>query len=182
MRNFLELSKKRKTIYEFSQKPVSDSRLKKILEAGRWAPTPLNSQPYNFIIVKNTTTIRETVKASYYGFFHTPPKALVVIALSTSIASTERHRGMLKGKLGAYESLMSAAMPALMMSLEAEDLGLGSCILSLDEKRLPKALGIRKGTLAPLAVGIGYAEKGSDSLGQTHIRKPLSEIVKKERL
>lgn len=182
MKNFLELAKRRKTTYIYSKKAVLGSLLKKILDVGRWAPTPLNSQPYNFIIVKNRKTISDVINASYYGLFHNLPPLLVVIALSKEIASSEPHRGMVKGKLGAYESIMSAAMPALMMSLEAEDLGISSCILSLDEGHLPKELGIKNGAFAPLALGLGYAEKDECSSGQTHIRKPLSQIVRKERL
>ena len=48
-KDFLSLSKSRRTTYEFSDKSVKDKDLNKILEAARWAPSCANSQPWKFI-------------------------------------------------------------------------------------------------------------------------------------
>ncbi|VVB99595.1 malonic semialdehyde reductase RutE [uncultured archaeon] len=178
MMSFLELAKRRRTTYEFSPKAVPPSLLSKLLEAARWAPSPLNSQPYSFIVVKSKAAIKGIVDAAYYGNFHTYPSAIIVIALLPEKASEKSHRGMVGGKLGAAESSMSISMPALMMELEAADIGLGACILSLDEKKLPK-IGLKKGERALLAVGIGYSRPGTSTTGMHHRRKPLSELVRK---
>lgn len=181
MKSFLDLAKKRKTTYEFSKQQVPEAALKKILEAGRWSPSFRNLQPWYFIVVKRPETIREIVRTAYYGVFHTSPPILVVIALSKEASGEKRHRGVLKGEIGHDEAMMSIAMPALMMALEAEELGVDSCKLSLDERKLPASLNLR-GRRAPIALGLGYPEIGTTSAGMMHQRKPLSEIVKKERL
>ena len=37
--DFMDISKMRVTVRKFSQKPVEDEKIEKILEAGRWSPT-----------------------------------------------------------------------------------------------------------------------------------------------
>ncbi|MFA6213957.1 MAG: nitroreductase family protein [Candidatus Micrarchaeia archaeon] len=181
MESFLGLAKRRKITYEFSEKPVPETAIRKILEAGRWAPSAHNAQPWRFIVVKNPETIRGIVRAAYYGNFHTLPSVAVLISLTGEASGGKNHRGMVKGEIGNDEAMMTAAMPALMMILEAEDIGIGSCLLSLDEKKLGRMLNLGSNR-APIAVGLGHDEKGSTSAGIMHRRKPLSELVKKERL
>ncbi|MCX8175556.1 MAG: nitroreductase family protein [Candidatus Micrarchaeota archaeon] len=182
MKSFLQLALKRRTTYEFSRKKVPAEIIRKVLEAGRWAPSVMNSQPWQFIVVRDEKTIREIMRASYYGLFHTAPNAIIIVALLPSMVSDKLHRGMINGKLGRDESLLCASMPILMMDLACADMGIGSCILSLDETRLPKSLGIAKGQRAPLGLGMGYEERGARETGQTHCRKPLAELLKDGRL
>ncbi len=44
--DFLQLSKSRKTVYEYSSKQVGAADLEKMLETGKWAPSCGNSQPW----------------------------------------------------------------------------------------------------------------------------------------
>jgi nitroreductase len=50
---FLELVQKRRTIRSFKPDMVPDELIDKIIEAARWAPSGANSQPWEFIVVKN---------------------------------------------------------------------------------------------------------------------------------
>jgi len=51
--DFMEISRKRKTVRRFFQMPVEQEKVEKILEAGRWSPTAVNLQPQR-ILVLNT--------------------------------------------------------------------------------------------------------------------------------
>jgi nitroreductase len=51
--NFLKLVKTRRTIRKFKTDPVPDEYVEKIIEAGRWAPSGGNSQPWDFIVIKD---------------------------------------------------------------------------------------------------------------------------------
>ena len=51
-----ELIKNRKSIRDYQDKKIPNSDLKKILEAGYYAPSWMNSQPWKFILVKNQET------------------------------------------------------------------------------------------------------------------------------
>ena len=45
--------KERRSCRNFMSDPVSDDVLEKILEAGTWAPSAANNQPWEFIVVTN---------------------------------------------------------------------------------------------------------------------------------
>ena len=51
--NFLDLVKKRRSIRSFRTDPVPDENVEKIIEAARHAPSGANSQPWEFIVVRN---------------------------------------------------------------------------------------------------------------------------------
>jgi nitroreductase len=49
--SFLDLAQKRRSIRRFKSKPISPSATNSILEAGRFAPSGLNNQPWRFLIL-----------------------------------------------------------------------------------------------------------------------------------
>lgn len=49
--DFYEVVFKRRSIRKFKEKPVPKKALKNVLEAGRWAPSAGNTQPWRFIVV-----------------------------------------------------------------------------------------------------------------------------------
>jgi nitroreductase len=51
--SFLELVKNRRTIRRFKSGPVPDEYVDKIIEAARWAPSGYNSQPWEFVVVRD---------------------------------------------------------------------------------------------------------------------------------
>lgn len=50
---FLELARTRRSIRSFKPDPIPDINVDKILEAARWAPSGANSQPWEFLVIKN---------------------------------------------------------------------------------------------------------------------------------
>jgi nitroreductase len=50
--DFLALIKNTRSIRGFRPEPIPDEYVDKIIEAGRWAPSAGNSQPWEFIVVK----------------------------------------------------------------------------------------------------------------------------------
>ena len=54
--DFLALIKKRRSIRSFRTDPVPDESVDKIIEAARYAPSGANSQPWEFIVVKDQET------------------------------------------------------------------------------------------------------------------------------
>jgi nitroreductase len=59
---FLALVKARHTCRGFKPDPIPDDAIDKILEAGRWAMSGANSQPWEFIVVRKPETIRTLYK------------------------------------------------------------------------------------------------------------------------
>ena len=61
---FLDLVRTRRSIRRFKPEPVPDEYIEKILEAGRWAMSGANAQPWEFIVVKNPETKNEIAAAT----------------------------------------------------------------------------------------------------------------------
>ncbi len=59
---FLEFAKKRRSIRSFKPDPVPDEYIEKMLEAARWAPSAINAQPWEFIVVKDRGTRNKITK------------------------------------------------------------------------------------------------------------------------
>lgn len=56
---FLELVHGRRSIRQFKPDPVPEGFVDKIIEAGRWAMSGANGQPWEFIVVRNRETINK---------------------------------------------------------------------------------------------------------------------------
>ncbi|MCJ7718301.1 nitroreductase family protein, partial [Candidatus Bathyarchaeota archaeon] len=54
--DLFETVEKRRSIRKFRPNPIPDKDLKKILEAGRLAPSGGNRQPWSFIVVRKPET------------------------------------------------------------------------------------------------------------------------------
>lgn len=54
--NLIEIMKKRRTIRKFKSDPIPNECVEKVIEAARWAPSGANTQPWEFIIVKDKKT------------------------------------------------------------------------------------------------------------------------------
>ncbi|MFH1771633.1 MAG: nitroreductase family protein [Candidatus Omnitrophota bacterium] len=62
--DLLQLIKERRSVRKFKKDSVSDSDINDILEAGRWAPSGLNNQPWQFMV------LGEEQKDSLAGYTH----------------------------------------------------------------------------------------------------------------
>jgi FMN reductase (NADPH) len=51
--SFMELVKTRRSIRRFKPDPIPDEYVDKIIEAARWAPSGFNSQPWEFVVIRD---------------------------------------------------------------------------------------------------------------------------------
>jgi len=58
-----DLSRKRRSIRKYSQKKISDKKIKNILNAAIWAPSAHNAQPWRFIIISKSDIKLKLAKA-----------------------------------------------------------------------------------------------------------------------
>lgn len=173
-KTFLDLCKARKTTYDFDTQKVSKHDVLKILEAGRWAPSCLNLQPWNFIIIKNKKTITKLMKYAYYGDFHTDPPVIIALVLRKECISEQAIGCAYNQKIAALESHLCLGMCAYSMLLEAADLSIASALLSPDP-RVGTMLATRTGDFVPLLIGLGYEKTGV--FQKIRERKQLRDLV-----
>ncbi|MBI4442245.1 MAG: nitroreductase family protein [Acidobacteria bacterium] len=161
--------KERRSCRNFSPDPVEDTSIEKILEAATWAPSPLNSQPWEFIVVTNKE-VQERIFSegercrkwaheksgwkwldSYQlDFLRSAP---VIIAAIGDPKKTGVEMFSEESPMG-YQAACAAAIQN--MHLAAHALGLGSLWFTLfDKKAMREILGIvpEKTPLALVCIG-----------------------------
>jgi nitroreductase len=162
----LDLFKGRRSIRHYRPDPVPDAAIDRILEAGRWAPSANNLQPWAFIVVRDNV-VRDQV-ARYARYFAPTPPPLVEAPLLIVLCGIVRDRiyhEYLNGDVG---------MAALQMMLQAKSLGLGSCwIGSLDRDAISGLLRIPDYYEIVSVLTIGYPVEEPEAPP----RRPLQEIV-----
>lgn len=146
----------RKSIRRFKRTPVPDEDLKKILDAGRLAPSASNTQPWSFVVIKDrellkkmADAVREMVdrmtphaeseqeaqrltayKSNYYVFFENAPVVIAVFMeayASTGLLARMGYSEKEAMRLRPYPGLQSVAAAIQNMLLAIHALGYGSC-------------------------------------------------------
>jgi len=175
--SFLALAKARVSTYEFNKELVTEKDVLKILEAGRWAPSCSNLQPWHFIVVKNHKRIKELMMCANYGDFHTDPPLLIALVLLQRCCPTPNF-SCFPVDLKVNDAFMCLGMAALSMAFEAQDLGVDSCFLTPLQAEAKKILRVSGEDTVPLILGLGHSRQGA--FQKPRARKELSEIISYE--
>lgn len=158
----------RRSVREFTDRKISKEEINTILNAGRWAPSGLNNQPWRFIVVRDPENIRQLSECTHYSGIVAGAPLLIAAFLDTE-SSYSRTKDI--QAIGA--SLQN-------MLLACCDLGLGAVwlgeILNQNEKvnsilQCPSKLEL----MAVLVIGESAPGK------RISTRKPLSELVFEEK-
>jgi nitroreductase len=155
--DIFELIKTRRSIRSFdSSKPVNDETIKKILEAGIWAPSAGNTQCWRFFVIRNEKIKgRLAVEAGHQPFIAEAP---VVIVVTADLDYIEKSYGG-RGRYTYALQDTAAAIQNILLAVTA--LGLGCCwVGAFLEEKAAKILELPQ-NLRPLAMlPIGHpAEK-----------------------
>ncbi len=182
--------KERRSCRNFSPDPVSEETIEQILEAGIWAPSPLNSQPWQFVVITNEDVkgkiISEAdrcrkwaIEASGWGwlekykmdFLKSVPVMIVVVGDPKGSGVDQFQE---EGSMG-YQQACAAAMQN--MHLAAHALGLGSLWFTFfDKKPLREILDI-DAEKAPLAViCLGKPAGEAQQMGRKELEKKVKYI------
>lgn len=73
----------RRSIREFTGSPVSTENINIILNAGRWAPSGLNNQPWRFIVIREKDTIMKVSECTHYTKVVAGAPLLIAVYLDT---------------------------------------------------------------------------------------------------
>lgn len=162
--SILDVIKKRRSIRHFSSTGIPEEQMQQILEAGRWAPSGANAQPWRFIVVTKRETLAALAECCYYKVFKSrhvgEAGAAVVICADPGAGSR------------TYQT--DAAIAGTNMTLMATALGIGSCwIGAFEEQTVRDILRIPPNLRIIALIAFGY-EVGKASVPS---RLPLSGIV-----
>jgi nitroreductase len=169
----LRVIRERRSIARFTADPVTEGQMQAILEAARWAPSGINSQPWDFVVVTDPEVraemgiILRRMTAAWKGFSDAP--AMIVVSVDPSRDSEH--------------FVEDGAVAAQNICLAACSLGLASSwagVYTRREKRgsvesaLRKLLSLPRTHRIIAVIPIGVAEER----GPHHPRRrPLAEMV-----
>ncbi|MGC9104501.1 MAG: nitroreductase family protein [Candidatus Methanodesulfokora sp.] len=160
MEECLKLLLGRRSIRVFEDKEVSDGLIKRILDVARYAPSAKNSQPWEFVVVRDEEVRRKL--ASIHRYAYPPQRAPVAIAV------------LCNPELSPDSYLVDCANATIYLMLAAHALGLGTVwIQSLrNVKEINEILG-SEGRIPVALIALGWpAEKP-----EARPRRELKEIV-----
>lgn len=164
--NFEEVIRTRTAVRKFSDKVISDENLRKILEAGRVAPTAKNMQPQVIYVLKSKEALEKIDKATPCRYH--APICLLVCADKDKTWKNEEY--------STYE--MDASIVASHMMLEATNLGVDNIwIKHFDENIVRKEFDLPASVFPVCLLPLGY--RATDYAGNPlhTVRKDLSEYV-----
>ena len=119
--DFLEMMQQRKSCRSYQpDKVIPREDLLKIVEAGRLSPSGCNSQPWKFIVVDEKETLQQLSICKEMGASFLKDAALAIVVMADPLASDVW--------------IEDAAIASLMIQLQAEDMGLGSCWIQVRER------------------------------------------------
>ena len=157
----LQAIKERRSIRKYHPKAVPEDMLTQILEAGRWAPSADNSQPWRFIVVRDDEVKNQLARAAAYGRFLAQAPVAIAVVIDPRASNHPVEDG---------------AAATQNMLLAAHALGLGTCwigsYLSDYEERAKQILGIPGERRLLSLISLGYPAE-SPRRG----RVELSELV-----
>ena len=169
--DFFSVIEKRRSIRKYRADPVSDEDLKRVLEAGRLAPSGGNRQPWSFVVVRERQTKDAlAIASSNQGFI---AQAFVVIVV-LSDPSAYPKTSLQSSRIGYKQDPMIAVEH---MALAATALGYGTCwIGAFKEGEVKKIVNAPEYLTAIALLPIGVPDEDLPAKP----RKPLSEIAYSE--
>lgn len=170
----IQIIKDRRTAIRYESTAVKDEELSAILEAGMWAPSWINKQPWRFIIIKDQRTKEQLAEVVPTTFVQSLKEAPVCIAV---VVDTEED---------SYHYIEAGAAATQNMTLAAQSLGLSSSWIGVfdakeqkkaAEDKVKKILEIPKKHRVIALLPIGHIKGDAPKKD----RKAITQIVFKER-
>ena len=168
----------RRSIRQYQDRDVDDALIREVLEAGRLAPSGSNTQPWRFLVVRDSE-VKKAIAAVDHAqdWMLSAPVFLVCLADYTCRA---------EGDPDAYDNdddsadaelkrlIRDGAIAVGYMLLQAQHLGLGACWTGWYEQReMREALGLPARYWVTGVVTLGYA----DQAPKARPRIALDELI-----
>lgn len=195
MNKVLDNIRNRRSIRKYKDKAIPKAIIKQIIEAGRYAPSSHNSQPWRFIVITNKKLIRELsdmIKEWYKHLLKLAPLASFNKSLKR-LAEAGKQRVESDKDMFFYDApllvlicaepkgfaLVDCSCAAQNMMLAARSLGIGSCWIGFADrafvsKKLMDKAGVPKGLKVMASLVFGYPLKFPGIVS----RKEEADIVK----
>ena len=120
MENFSELIKNRRSMRKFTDEELSQEQVVTLLKAALMAPTSKRSNGWQFIAVDDKETLEKLSHCKEHASAFIADAALAIVVTADPLVSDVW--------------IEDASIASIMLQLQAEDLGLGSCWVQIRER------------------------------------------------
>ena len=185
--DLLAIIKNRRSIRGFLKTPIPEETINTILEAGRWAPSAENGQPWKFLVIKNREKIKEIAKTGVGGLVL--KRAPIVIGVVSDIEHSEIELSEIENGLSTYagdpEKLGSiilmttrlcCGLAIMNMLLMIHSLGMGACCVgAIDREFAKQVLGLKETEFLEILISVGYIKT---NVSKPTLRNELKDITR----
>lgn len=204
----------RKSVRRYTEQAIPDEILAKILEAGRLAPSWVNVQPWKFIVVTNQE-VKDILCEASGGQKQVKTAQAVICCVAdlddwshtkfgkilaekgiddATITAYLSSKTLNPSNLGEYEVLLRSVeqvtFAVAYMTLEAQELGIGACVVGAfaneltksDEtltKKVKTALGLNDKQILVDMITLGYELNPKDT---KKLRKEAKDVIFFEKI
>lgn len=166
--NFLELVKTRHSVRAYKDRPIEKEKIEYILECARLAPSAVNFQPWQLLLVKSATGKKDLQQCYSREWLSTAPLCILVC--------TDLSQSWKRLADGKDHGDIDAAILAEHICLAATEQGLGSCwVCNFDVNKCKKLFGLPDSLQPVVILPLGYSDSGN--IPGTS-RKNLREIIR----
>ncbi len=142
---------KRKTVRDFTDKPVSKETIEELIKAGMAAPTAVNSQPWEFIVVTDKNMMKEFAQSLQFS-------RMLDTATAAIIVCTDPQKS--KDKDLNY-AVIDATLASENILIAAESVGLGGAWVAIYPKNtvvdyMRKTLNIPESIIPLNVIPLGF--------------------------
>lgn len=120
MADFKELIKSRRSTRKFTEEPLSSQQVETILKAALMSPTSKSSNPWQFLLVEDKEMLEKLSHCKKAASKLIEGCSLAVIVMADPLSSDVW--------------IEDASIASIVIQLQAEDLGLGSCWVQIRER------------------------------------------------
>jgi len=157
----IEALKTRRSIRRYLPKPVEKEKIETIIDCARLAPSAINIQPWEFVVLTDPQLLKAVADATDHGkFINESPVTIVVICKNVKY--------YLEDGCAATMNILTAA----------HALGLAACWIAGDKKPYAEAIAsilkVSKEYRLISLISIGYP---AESSSENQFKRPLMEVI-----
>jgi nitroreductase len=163
----LDVIRNRRSIRRFKKQAVDEKLVQKIIEAGIWAPSGLNNQPWKFVVIRSPEVKDNLAELTHYHRIIRAAPLCIAVFLDTAL-SYDRTKDI---------QAIGACMQNMLLAIHA--LGLGGVWLGeilKNSEKVKELLGISPLLEFMAVIALGYPDEKNVSAQ----RKKLEEVILSE--
>ncbi len=157
----------RRSIRQYTDRPLEREQLLEIIRAGIWAPSGLNNQPWRFVIIRNPDVRKKLATfTSYHALIERAPACIAVFV----------DKNVMYHDVKDHQAI-GACLQNMLLAAHALGLGavwLGEILKNADGVRMLFGLPENLNLMAVVALGYPASQK------HTSQRKEVNEVLLKE--